>query len=146
MGLADYIKRLNYDLDRQSPIDMKFLDIVHSDDKEKFISKICLNVDGFRLEAQTLLNEVLLYRSSIKCAEALITGQTPLNVDLNLPCKSNGMHPLHSVAFDPCMPSFVELLLCYGARTNSRLKTSADVLKEYADMLPLQIALKRMTE
>ena len=149
MGNADLIKQLNEisrrNRDRRFFFDYEFCELIRRDEKEKFILEICRSVNKFSSRAQELLREVLRDPPSIKCAEALITGQTPLTVNLNLPCVQNGMYPLHFVAFEPYSPSIIELLLCYGAQTNIRLTPCTNTITEYANMLPLQIALQRTT-
>lgn len=142
MGIEDRIKYL----DGKFCLSDEFIDIIRRDAKERFILEIRWIVNKFSSQSQKLVNDVLwgvLTHSSIKCAEALITGQTPLTVDLNLPCNDDGTYPpLHRAAFQPCSPSIVELLLCYGARTNIRLSPGTYIVKGHANMLPLQIALQ----
>lgn len=78
--------------------DQEFMGVIRGDEKEKFILEINWKIDKFSSQAQKILCEVIS-GSSIKCAEALITGQTRFTVDLNLPCNDNGMYPLHFGAF-----------------------------------------------
>lgn len=115
-------------------LDEEFERVIDEDEKDEFISLISRKIRCFRYLPQKVLKEVLS-PFSIRCAEALVTGQTSINADLNLPCGDDGTYPLHLVASDGCTPSLIEFLLCYGARTDVRLSS-------YQNMLPLQIALQ----
>lgn len=119
-------------------LDENFRCLILGDEKEKFILEICRRPDEFAPHCHIILQEVILAKS-VKCAEALITGQTPLVVDLNFPCHA-GMCPLHYVAYVRCEPCMVELLLYYGARPDIRLTPTA-LAEECRNMLPLQIAV-----
>lgn len=125
----------------------EFEDVIIRDEKETFISEISWNIERYEGHSDEIFNKLLLhstiYCSVIKCAEALITGQTPLAVDVNLPCYG-GMCPLHYILSRHCeQPSLVELLLCYGARTDVKYSGSNYGYGDsYDNVTPLQMALR----
>lgn len=126
----------------------RFIDIFNRDEKEKFILEIswCVHKLGLSRVQQHVPEIVLeaLVAHSLNCIDALFTGETPLTVDLNLPCDSYGFAPLHFVVLSSprrCSPAMIELLLCNGANPDIRFKPVEDTYKMYAAMLPLQMAL-----
>ena len=125
--------------------DEELSDAIGTDNKEEFLSIIDRGLHIFRTRPQKILCDVIS-NCAVNCAEALITGQTPLTVDLNLPCcPRTGAYPIHLIAFTQLdAPSITELILYYGARTDIRYQPISDYYKKYSNMLTLQIALCRI--
>lgn len=128
--------------------DQVFADIIKGDERGRFIADICRRPHVCSEYLEPILTELLSY-DSIKCVEALITGQTPLTVDLNRPFSGyeSGLYPLHyALALGKASPSMTELLLCYGARTDIKYTSMSRYpdLDQYVNMLPLQIALQKL--
>lgn len=120
------------------------------DDREFFLSVIDHNLELFNSQQQQLLYFVCA-SGAIKCAEALLKGDTRLAVDLNHPCTEIGMYPLHCAALY-LFPSMVELFLCSGAQTDIKFRPSNlsdiyphSILEAHINKLPLHMALWRIS-
>lgn len=119
---------------------------LEEDDREEFLSVIDRKLDFFHSRQQQLLHAVCGY-GSIKCAEALLKGDTRLTVELNHPCTDTGLYPLHCAALS-LFPSIVELFIYYGARTDIEFRPCnpldiypQHLVEAHARKLPLHMAL-----
>lgn len=119
---------------------------LEEDDREQFISVIDRKLIFFRDREQQLLYAVSSF-GSIKCADALLKGDTRVKVELNHPCTDMGLYPLHCAALS-LFPSIVELFLFYGAESNVRFRPCnplhicpQHLLETHAEKLPFHMAL-----
>lgn len=137
-------------MDREKPPQNGSTDIVIyieeallTDDVDQFVAlveDIILDSDlsegiKFLVRPPQILED-LIRTTSIKCAAALINGDTGQTVDLNVP-SAMGVYPLHFAALR-APPDFVELYLFHGAETNRRCRRQEP---KYLFKLPLNLAV-----
>lgn len=128
-------------------MDAELEKVLEGDDREEFLSVIDRKLDFFRSRQQKLLYAVCAY-GSIKCAEALLKGETALIVNLNHPCTDTGMYPVHCAALS-FFPSMMELFLYSGALADIRFRPlnpsdlyPQHLLEVHAGKRPLHMALQ----
>ncbi|KAK8515802.1 hypothetical protein V6N12_075821 [Hibiscus sabdariffa] len=98
-------------------------DFIEYDKKDAFVGRIhheAQSVGGYDVYQSLMLPHIVAYivqESAVKCATALLQGQTGLKPDINAVDPDAGFAPLHCSSDDP---ELVELFIRYGARTDIR--------------------------
>ncbi|KAK9284052.1 hypothetical protein L1049_012312 [Liquidambar formosana] len=126
---------------KKSSSEQELRRIVFNDEKDNFVKFL---TDSISFCDRDLLERICM-NHAVNCATSLLQGELPVSVDaeeLNarLPI---GWHPIH-VAARSLRPSFIDLFIRHGARTDIRLNDPG--YKGDNGLLPLNIALNRMCE
>ncbi|KAE8663686.1 hypothetical protein F3Y22_tig00112925pilonHSYRG00241 [Hibiscus syriacus] len=107
--------------------DTKLLDLVVVDNKDAFVQRIKKQRKRSELhdawyQSKNMLSSIFYYisaRNAVKCATALLAGETGLDVDINALHPVLGSNPLY---FTSGPPELIDLYIRNGARTDIRHK------------------------
>ncbi|KAL4335410.1 hypothetical protein GQ457_07G002080 [Hibiscus cannabinus] len=94
---------------------------IRSDNKDAFVRRIrheAQSVGGYDVYQSLMLSEIM-YHGRVKCATALLQGETALKPDINAVNPKSGFTPLHHFSGKP---ELLDLFIRHGARTDIRCK------------------------